>query len=80
MGQKMKSGHFTCYLYRSSIPALYSQQRAQQHVEVDPVGFDPPSAPFHRDARWVHHLHFNALCLQIPCDPEPVPAGLLPHL
>jgi hypothetical protein len=40
---------------------------------VKPKGMlHPPAPAFHRDARRVHDLHFNAMRQQIPRDPEPV--------
>jgi hypothetical protein len=59
------------------LAAQPSQQRAQQHVEIDTISLDAAPSAFDRDARRMHHPHLSAMRQQIPRDPEAVPTRFI---
>ena len=61
------------------LPAQPGQQRPQQHVQIDAIGFGSPPLALDGDARRLHHMRLDPSATQLARDPEPVPPRLVSH-
>src|SRR5277367_4612176 len=61
------------------LPAQPSQQRPQQHVQIDAIGFGSPPLALDGDARRLHDMRLDPSATQLARDPEPVASRLVSH-
>ena len=59
------------------LAAQPSQQRAQEQLRVNPVGFGPPCPAIDRNTRRLHDVRLDAVCRQPARQPKAGPARLV---
>jgi hypothetical protein len=59
------------------LAALMRHDRAQQHLDIEPIGLGASPAPVDRQARRVQHQNHQGTLHKNPIEPEPVAASFV---